>query len=467
MDGSLPPRSPLAPQHRRALWRSDLSDLLRLAAPVVGARLGVMTMGLTDAVVVGRYSARELGYHALGWAPTSIVVTMLMGFLAGAQVMAARAIGEGRPEITGAVLRRSLVYALWISAAATAILAGLGPPGLLHAGLEPDLARGGSRVLIVFSLSLIPYGISCAASFWLEGMGRPHPGMWIMWAANLINLAVDVVLVPGRFGLTPMGALGGAWATFTARTFLSIALLAWIALMPDARRLGVFTRAPRDLVAETEQRRVGYGAGASNAFEVTAFASLNLFAGWIGGFAVAAWTVALNVSSLVFMIPLGLGTATAVVVGRAYGAVDPEGVKRGGQIAFAVASVFGIAVSLAIWPASDFISGLYTAEPSTRSMAAGALALACIFFWPDALQTVAGQALRSRGDVVVPSTTHLISYVLVMMPLAWILALPLHQGVNGLMEAVIIASFLAAGCLLVRFWSQRDGLLSASRSQLD
>jgi MATE family multidrug resistance protein len=458
MDGGLPPCPPLTGPQRRALWRSDLVDLLRLAAPVVGARLGIMTMGLSDAVVVGRYSARELGYHALGWAPTSVVVTMLVGFLAGAQVMAARAYGEGRPEITGAVLRRALVYALWISAAATVLFAVLGPPGLAHAGLAPDLARGAGRVLVVFSLSLIPYGVSCAASFWLEGIGRPHPGMWLMWAANLINLAVDLVLVPGRFGVHPMGALGGAWATFCARTFLSIALLAWIALMPDARRLGVFTRAPRDLAAETEQRRVGYGAGASNAFEVTAFASLNLFAGWIGGFAVAAWTVALNVGALVFMIPLGLGTATAVVVGRAYGAMDPQGVRRGGQIAFAVASVFGILVSLAIWPASGFIASLYTADVSTRSLATGALALACLFFWPDALQTVAAQALRARGDLVIPSTTHLISYVLVMTPLAWVLALPLRQGVDGLMEAVIVASFLAAGFLLARFWlmSRRD-----------
>ncbi|MFV4733686.1 hypothetical protein ACNJUX_21150, partial [Mycobacterium tuberculosis] len=132
------------------------------------------------------------------------------------------------------------------------------------------------------TLSLTPYAVSCAASFWLEGLGRPQPGMWIMWIANLVNLAVDLVLVPGHFGLPAMGALGGAWATFTARTFLSFALLAYIARMPDARRLGVFNRAPKDLKAEVAQRRVGYGAGASNAFEVSAFASLNLFAGWIG-----------------------------------------------------------------------------------------------------------------------------------------------------------------------------------------
>jgi MATE family multidrug resistance protein len=458
MDGSLPPDPVPARADPRSVWRSDLADLLRLAGPVAVARLGIMTMGLSDAVVVGRFSARELGYHAMGWAPTSIVVTMMVGLLAGAQVMTARAIGEGRPEATGAVLRRSIVYAVQISVIATVLFAAFGPFGLRHAGLEPDLARGAGRVLVVFSLSLTPYAVSCAASFWLEGLGRPQAGMWAMWAANAVNLAVDLVLVPGRFGLHPLGALGGAWATFTARTFLSMALLVWIVHMPDARRLGVFTPPPRDRAAEAEQRRVGFGAGASNGFEVTAFASLNLFAGWIGGFAVAAWTVALNVASLVFMIPLGLGAAAAVVVGRAYGAVDAEGVKRGGVIAFGVASLFGIVISALIFPASMFVSGLYTKDPVTVHLAAGALAMACLFFWPDALQTVCAQALRARADVVVPSVTHMISYVVVMMPLAWVLALPLRQGVNGLMEAVILSSFLAAGLLLARFWllTRRD-----------
>ena len=452
MDGSQPPNLPPAEALGRPSWRTDLADILRLAAPVVGARLGIMVMGLSDAVVVGRFSARELGYHALGWAPTNIIVTMVVGLLAGAQVMTARAMGEGRPEAAGAVLRRAVVYAVWIGALASVALAALGPFGLRYAGLEPDLARGAGRVLVVFSLSLVPYAVSCAAAFWLEGLGRPQPGMWLMWAANALNLAVDLVLVPGRFGLHPLGALGGAWATFSARTFLSVALLVFIARMPDARRLGVFTRVARDRVAEAEQRRVGYGAGASNTFEVTAFASLNLFAGWLGGSAVAAWSVALNISALVFMVPLGLGTATAVVVGRAYGRLDSAGVKRGGEIAFLVSIGFGVLVGALVFPAAGWIAGLYTNDVTTRHLAAAALALGCLFFWPDALQTVAAQALRARADVLIPSTTHLISYVAVMMPLAWLFALPLHQGVNGLMQAVIVASYLAAAFLVGRFW---------------
>lgn len=440
--------------------RQDLMELLRLAAPVVGARLGIMTMGLTDSIVVGRFSAKELGYHALGWAPTSIVLTLMVGLLMGAQVMAARAMGEGRPERAGAVLRRAIVYSAGVGAVSTLFLWAVGPWLLAHAGLAPDLARGSGRVLVVFALSMAPYGISCATAFWLEGLGRPQPGMWAMWGANVVNLAVDLVLVPGRFGLHPLGALGGAWATFTARTFLAVVLLIYIARMRDARALGVFAKPARDLKAEVEQRRVGYGAGASNAFEVTAFASLNLFAGWIGGFAVAAWSVTINLGALVFMVPLGLGAASAVLVGRAYGARDPEGVRRAGEVSFVVTTVFGVAIGIVIWMFAGPIAGLYTTEPTTRGLAAGAIALGWVFYWPDALQAVAAQSLRARGDVLLPSLTHLANYVVVMMPLAWVLSIGLHHGVNGLMEAVIVASYLAGGVLVLRFWqlARRDAL---------
>src|SRR6185312_9702676 len=94
--------------------RRELAELLKLSWPVVISRLGIMAMGLSDAIVVGRYSATQLGYHALGWAPTSVIITMAIGLFSGVQVMTARAIGEGRLNETGAVLRRGLSYSLWI-----------------------------------------------------------------------------------------------------------------------------------------------------------------------------------------------------------------------------------------------------------------------------------------------------------------------------------------------------------------
>jgi MATE family multidrug resistance protein len=439
--------------------RKELAELLKLSWPVVISRLGIMAMGLSDAIVVGRYSATQLGYHALGWAPTSVVVTMAIGLLSGVQVMTARAIGEGRLHETGAVLRRGLAYSLWIGAISLAVLV-VGGPAFLHAiGLEKSLADGASRVLLVFCLSLPGYAISVSASFWMEGLSRPGPGAWAMWIANAINLALDLILVPGHFGLPALGAVGGAWATTGARTFLAVFMLSYIALMPEARALGVFDKPERNRAAEAEQRRIGFGAGASNFFEVAAFASMNIIAGWIGGLAVAAWTVVLNVAAIVFMVPLGLSTGAAVRVGRAYGARDPAGVVRAGLVAFGVTGLFGLLVTFAVWPNAAAIASAYTKNPLTLAMAIPALALSALMYLPDSLQVVTAQSLRARGDVWLPTGTHLTSYILVMMPLAWWLAIPLRMGIIGITWSVVISSFVSCGLLLARFaWLSRGRL---------
>lgn len=439
--------------------RTEVARLLKLSGPVVISRLGIMAMGLTDAIVVGRYSAEQLGFHALAWAPTSVVVTMAIGLLSGIQVMTARAIGEGRRDETGAVLRRGLVYSLWIGTVSAVALALVGPLFLHGIGLAKSLADGATWPLLIFCLSLPGYALSTSAASWLEGLSKPGPGAWFMWIANAINLGLDLLLVPGTYGLPALGAMGGAWATTGARTFLALAMLGYIALMPEARTLGVFARPPRDRAAEAEQRRIGFGAGASNFFEVAAFASMNIIAGWIGGLAVAGWAIVLNVAAIVFMVPLGLSTGAAVRVGRAYGARDPAGVIRAGLTAFAVTAVFGILATLLIWPNAALVAQAYTSNPATLAMAAPALALSALMYLPDALQVVTAQSLRARGDVWVPTGTHLTSYIALMMPLAWWLAIPMHMGIMGMTWSVVVSSFVSGGLLLARFaWLSRGPL---------
>jgi MATE family multidrug resistance protein len=93
----------------------------------------------------------------------------------------------------------------------------------------------------------------------------------------------------------------------------------------------------------------------------------------------------------------------------------------------------------------------YTADPAALQLILPALVLTCLFLAPDAVQVVAAQALRARGEVWVPTITHLISYALVMGPLAWWLAIPRGMGLNGVVLSVIVTSFLSAAFLVARF----------------
>ena len=429
--------------------RTALKDLLALAWPVVLARLGIMTMGLTDAIVVGNHSGEQLAFHALAWAPTSIVLTTAVGLMMGVQVMTARMLGEGRRHEVGAVLRRGTAYALQIGVVSMIALIALGPWLMRHAGLADGLGEGAAPALIVFALSMPAYLVSVAAQFFLEALGRPKPGMWAMWIANGVNLLLNLVLVPDLLGIGQSGAAASAWATFGARTALAVFLVIYILRLPEARALGVFAKPQRDLTAEREQRKVGYGAGSSYFIEVGAFAAMTFIAGQLGAVETTAWTIALNVSAIVFMVPMGLSAATAVLVGRAYGAKDGDGVMRAGLVGIGVVTALSLVIALIIWPTADILASAYNRDPVLLAVAAPALALTALFFVADAIQVVAASANRAAGDVWWPTIMHFVAYSLIMMPLGWWLAHAI--GVNGLVWAVIIASLVSAVLLTGRF----------------
>ncbi len=429
-----------------------LNTLLRLAGPVVLSRVGIMAMGLVDTVVVGRHSGIELGYLAMAWAPTGIVLTTSIGLLSGVQVLTSQAIGEGRARETGAILRRGLLYSLLIGIVSAVLLAGVGPWLLRHSGVSADLAAGASPVLIMLSLSLIPILIGDAGVFWLEAHGRAVPGAVVMWASNVVNLALNLWLVPGNSGFAVEGAVAASWATFISRVGFLLMVGAAILLWHEARSLGVLARAPRDHAASRALRRVGYATALSYFVEAGAFQGMTFVAGWLGATSVAAWAIVINAAAFIFMLPLGLATATGVLVGRAYGAGDRAGVRRAGMLGFGSVTVVLLGVCAVVGFGNQAIAAGYTTDPAVARVAAGALLLSCLFYIADGLQVVGAQALRAQSDIWVPTATHFFSYLAVMVPLCVWFSGPLGLGVDGIIGGVIVASLVSAGLLMGRFW---------------
>jgi MATE family multidrug resistance protein len=342
-----------------------------------------------------------------------------------------------------------MVYAVQIGVVSMIALIAVGPWGLGRMGLEDGLAEGAGPALVVFALSMPFYLISVAGQFFLEALGRPKPGMVAMWVANGVNLGLNLLLVPDLLGIGFDGAFASAWATFGARAALAIFLVVYILRLPEARALGVFDKPERDPKGARDQVKVGLGAGASYFIEVGAFSGFTFFAGQIGAAETAAWAVVLNVSAIVFMIPMGLSSATAVLVGRSYGAGDGRGVLRAGLVGLGVVTAMTFVVALLVWPSAHLIVGAYNRDPALLAIAAPALVLATLFFVADGIQVVAAQANRAAGDVWWPTIMHFTAYGAVMMPLGWVLA---HQmGVNGLVWAIVIASLASSTLLTGRF----------------
>lgn len=206
----------------------------------------------------------------------------------------------------------------------------------------------------------------------------------------------------------------------------------------------------------THLLRIGLAAAGSLFVETSAFAGMNIVAGWLGALETAGWAIVLNVTGLIFMIPLGLSSATAVLVGHAYGAGDTRGMVAAGLYGFKATIAVLALICLGVWVSADLIAAAYTRDLAVRALVVPALILSCLFFIADGLQVVAAYALRARNDVWLPTATHVFSYAMVMLPLGWLFAHPMGHGINGIVWAVILASLLSAALLLGRFaWLAR------------
>lgn len=424
--------------------RPLLASLLRLAGPVALARLGVMSMGVADVVMVGHLAPRELAYLALGWSPTAVLMLAGIGLLTGVQVLCAKAIGQNRPGDSGVVLRLGLLLSL-LAGGLSIICLWFGAEPLLRAfGIQAELAHAAASVAGVLGLSLPLHLAFIAGSFFLEGIKRPNGATIIMWLANGINIAVNFWLIP------QFGAVGSAWATVCSRVFLAAAVFGWILLMPRAAQFGLFRRPQADAPSLAHLWRIGAAAALSQAAEAGAFTGMTVIAARISADAVAAYQVMLNAMAVVFMIALGFSSATAVLTAEALGRKDASRARRASWLGLWANSVAMGAFGLCFLLFPSVITHAYTSDASVIALCVAAMPIAAMALLPDGAQSVLAQALRARQDNWFPTASHVLAYVLIMPPLGWLLAEHLGLGVTGLAHAILWASVVSAGVLTWR-----------------
>lgn len=434
-----------------AVTRSFVAPILRIAGPTALARLGIIGMALVDVVVVGQLAPDELPHQALGWAPTAVFLVAAIGLLQGVQVLAARALGEKNLEGAGVALRRGLMLAL-IAGLVSAIAMWVAGKSLFTVfGIGEDLAAPSAPVMAVLALSIPLHLLYIAGTYFLEAIKKPGISTAVMWAANAVNLELNLWWVPEH------GAIGSAWATVGARVFLAGALLLWIFLLRDGAIYGV-----RKLGAEGPSYRallaVGIAAAVSQAVEAGAFSAMTVIAGRISADVVSAYQIILNLLALVFMIALGVSAATAVLVSEAVGRGAPRDAARAGWTGIWINSIGMLIAAGAILIFAEPIGRLYTADIALASLIASLMWIASLVTLPDGTQVVSASALRARSDNWFPTFSHILAYAVVMPVLGYWLAEHEGWGVAGLLFAIFWASVLSAAVLLARWW-----VLSRSR----
>ncbi len=428
----------------------QMARTVRLAAPVVVARSGVLVLAAVDTAMTGRAGAQELAYLGLGIAPTIPILLIGIGTLQGTAILGAQALGAGKPEDCGAVWRTGLKLAVIIGTL-LGLLCLLGEPFLRAIGQDPVLAAGGGRVMAMMSWNIGAILLFSATSLFLESINRPLPGMVVMIAVNIANIGLNWMFIYGNAGVPALGAVGAVIATGLVRWAGVLVLVGYVLVMADGDLYGVRSRGARFTVWGGRMLRLGLPMGVARGVESSAFMTMVMMAGFLGAASLGGYQIASNLLALVFMGAIGTGTATAVWVGQAVGRGDSRGVAlagwAGALVAVILMGVFGLVFALA----PGGLAGFYSSDAPVLAAATAAITVASMFLVFDGIQAVLMGALRGVGDVWVPMSLQVMSFWLLSVPMAALLTFGLGWGVRGLMGGIFVGVVNAALVLGWRF----------------
>lgn len=431
--------------------RRHLRETLGLAYPVMISRSGGLIMITADVIMTGHAGATELAYYGLGYAPAQNMYVLGLGTLTGTLVMSAQADGQREPHRCATIWACGLLLALVLGTVFAGLTA-LGEGFFSLIGQAPDLARGGAGVLVMFAVGLPGVLMHLATAMVLEGMSRPKANMAVMLGANVLNVALNYWLIYDHGGAGPgMGAEGAALATSLTRWAMFGALAAYLVWMPQAGRYGLRGRLYQPGRHLRTLGRIGLPLGLAHGLESSAFTTLSMFAGLLGTLPLAVYQICQNLFATVYMLSIGMATATAVRVGNAVGRRDRPGLATAGWVGLlaivgVLVPVMGIFFGLPHW-----LAAVYTQDPRVAALATSALAVAGCFVLVDGTQGVLAGALRGTGDVWVPLVLITCGFWGVSVPLAWFSAFRGDWGVHGLLWGLFAGALAATLLVAVRF----------------
>ena len=450
-------------------WFGELRAIVALSWPLALGNLTQVAMGTTDVMMMGWLSANTLAAGALGANLYFMAFIFGAGLLNAAVPMIARDIG--RDPSASAPIRGTVRIGLW-SALFTAVPLWLAlwwtEQLLLGMGQDPGLSALAGTYVHTLQWALLPaWGFIVLRSF-ISALERPVWSLVIGLAAVGFNAAANWCLMLGHCGCRPLGISGSGLATLLSSVFMvsALAIVTNVARPFSRYRLfsGFFCL---DWPRSREFWHLGLPMAATLTFEVTMFNAAVFLMGLIGAASLAAHSIVIQLASLTFMVPLGIGQAAAVRVGRALGRQDREAIRRAGWIALALATAFMATMSLIMIAAPRLLISAFvdTTEPGNAAVVRRAMSflmLAALFQIADGAQTVGAGMLRGLHDARKPMLFALIGYWAIGLPLGASLAF--SAGLGGIGIWIGLATGLGiVALLMIRRWLYREALGLLSR----
>ncbi|MFD0858875.1 MATE family efflux transporter [Roseovarius aquimarinus] len=436
-------------------FRRDARSLLVLGLPLIGSHLAQMAIHLTDAIMLGWYSVEALAAEVLAGTFLFIFFIMGSGFAFAVMPMVATAVAEGDEAQVRRVTRMGVWASLIYAALVLPLMIGSETLFLLL-DQDPGTAALAADYLRIAGWVIIPALIVMVLKSYLAALERTQVVLWVTVGGVVLNAGVNWVLIFGNLGAPELGVEGAAIASLITTTATLLALCVYVARATPEH--AIFSRVWRpDWEALRDVVRLGWPIGITNLAETGLFAASSVMMGWLGTLPLAAHGIAIQLTSITFMVHMGLSNAATVRAGQSYGLRDPVGLRAGALVAAALSAGFAVATAAVFVITPEPLMSIFLGpdEPDRAAVIAigiGLLAAAAFFQIADAGQVMALGLLRAVRDTRVPMILAGISYWLIGIPCSYFLGFTLGFGGVGVWIGLAVG-LVAASCLLgLRFW---------------
>lgn len=396
----------------RAGWRDSARQIAPLAWPVVIGQISMLAYTTIDTLLVGRSSAQDLAALAVGSAAYVSIFVGLMGVLMALAPIVGQLYGAGKLQEAGRQVHQALYVALALGLVGCSLL--LFPqPFLLLARAGPEIAERVHGYTLALAVSLPATLLLTIFRAFNSAVSRPKEAMKLQLAGLVIKVPLSIALVLGvpSIGLPALGVLGCGIATAAAMWATAIAAIVLVHRDPFYRpyRITGHGFAKPDLAALGQHLKLGVPMGGSILVEVTAFTFMAIFIARLGTLPVAGHQIVINLVSILFMVPFGIGNATGTLVAQRVGAGAGREARRLGWHGLLIGTAVAAVMGATVYGVREPLLGLYSGDAAVLAAALPLVAWLALFHVADAAQTIAAFVLRAYKIATVPMVIYVVA----------------------------------------------------------
>lgn len=432
----------------------------QLAAPVMLGMLGHTFVSFVDNIMVGQIGTAELAAVSLGNSFMFIAMSIGIGFSTAITPLVAEADSANDFNNGKSAFKHGLFLCTVLGVLLFLLLL-LAKP-LMYLMKQPiEVVELAIPYLDLVAISLIPLIIFQGIKQFSDGLSLTKYPMYATIVANVVNVGLNYLLIFGKFGFPEMGIVGAAYGTLVSRVIM-VAYLWW--LLKGRKKSKDYVTNIKFFVLDKLMLKKIIGLGTPSAmqmfFEVAIFTAAIWLSGLLGKNPQAANQVALNLSSMTFMVAMGLSVASMIRVGNQKGLHQYFELRRVAVSLFLMGFIFAVIFASLFLIFNQFFPRLYVDfddavnfkdNLEVVTIASQLLIAAAIFQISDSLQVIVLGALRGLQDVKIPTIITFVSYWLIGFPVSWYLGKADAYGSFGIWLGLLAGLTTAAILLFIRF----------------